>query len=68
MSESRNDTSTLRKRHSNPFLKFSDEGVIQAARRWAADQRERQAWRDEDMTTYRYRAELLEALIKVAEK
>lgn len=40
---------------------FTDEGVADALARWAADQRERQAWRDEDERTYRYRADLLEA-------
>ena len=48
-------------RISNPFDTFTNIGVADALMSWAADQRERQAWGDEDYWTYRYRANLLEA-------
>lgn len=53
----------------NPFLPdapvrktFTDEGVIEHVRRWAAGEREKEDWRDGDTNTYRYRANLLEAV------
>lgn len=32
---------------------------------WALDQRQRQSWKDEDAGTYRYRAETLEAAVRL---
>lgn len=52
----------------NPYLPdapvrvpFDDEGVCKALDSWAADQRERQAWKDRNSQVYKHRADLLEA-------
>lgn len=54
----------------NPFLPdapvrkaFTDEGVMQHIGRWCDAEREKEAWRDGDTNTYRYRANLLEAAV-----
>jgi hypothetical protein len=54
----------------NPFLAdapvrkpFSDEGVERCMREWMEDQRMREGWRDGDTNTYRYRANLMEAVL-----
>ena len=53
------------KRHSvNQFARHTDEQLLDALRRWAADEREREGWRDEDKATYNYRAALLEEAVR----
>lgn len=42
---------------------FEPEHVERYAREWAADQRERESWKDGDESTYRFRARTLEGLL-----
>lgn len=51
----------IERRIDNNVLDFPDDVLLGMLDRWAADQRERQSWNDEDHATYRYCANLLEA-------
>ena len=42
---------------------FSGEHLERYMRNWAADCRERQQWRDQDSSTYRFRANVLEGAL-----
>lgn len=55
------DNPAQQRKGRNPFERQADDDIAATLETWAADQRQRETWRDGDTNTYRYRANLLEA-------